>query len=368
MPSIEVTDRHVVYENPHPQNRARHAYFPGLVNLPSGDLLALFILGEALEATNVTTVVSRSADQGRTWQFEGPLHERDAEHRFDSDYMKPLVLSDGSLLATGYRFNRSDPDELATNADGGVRPGDNLVSFSRDEGRSWTPHQVVSRSTPEVIEQSGPAIQLRSGTILASGSLYPMWDGSHPSGCIGVLSRSDDGGATWDDRTRFFKDPRGRFHPAEPRLCEMQDDRVVALVWMMDDARHEHDTNHVTVSHDGGASWSDPIDTGLGGQASNLAYLGEERLLSIHSHREGSDIGVYVRIVDFSNDTWRTVEQEKVWGNAPSKRTANYATIGQNLKFGQPSVLRLADGDILATHWAFEDGQGSILSHRLRIG
>ena len=66
MSTIEVTDRHVVYENPQPQNRARHAYFPGLVKLPSGDLLALFTLGEALEATNVTTVVSRSRDQGRT--------------------------------------------------------------------------------------------------------------------------------------------------------------------------------------------------------------------------------------------------------------------------------------------------------------
>ncbi len=99
MATIEVTDRHVVYDNPHPQNRARHAYFPGLVKLPSGDLLAMFILGEALDAANTTTVVSRSHDGGRTWQFEGPIHERTDEHRHCWDGLKPTLLHDGSLIA-----------------------------------------------------------------------------------------------------------------------------------------------------------------------------------------------------------------------------------------------------------------------------
>ena len=80
MAKIEVIDRHVVYDNPNPQNRARHAYFPGLVKLPSGDLLAMFILGEALEAANIITVASRSHDQGRTWIFEGPIHEKESDH------------------------------------------------------------------------------------------------------------------------------------------------------------------------------------------------------------------------------------------------------------------------------------------------
>ncbi len=38
MAVIEVLDHHIVYENPRPQNRARHGYFPGLVQLPSGEL------------------------------------------------------------------------------------------------------------------------------------------------------------------------------------------------------------------------------------------------------------------------------------------------------------------------------------------
>ena len=38
------------------------------------------------------------------------------------------------------------------------------------------------------------------------------------------------------------------------------------------------------------------------------------------------------------------------------------------IRFGQGSLLRLRDGDILATHWCVVDGQGKVLTHRLRVG
>jgi sialidase-1 len=370
MAAIEVVDDHVVYENPQPQNRARHGYFPGLVQLPSGELLALFTLGEAFEAADVTTVVTRSPDQGRTWNLEGPLHQKDDEHRYNSDYLKPTLLENGRLIAMGFCFHRTNPDQTITNPDpnsDGLRDGDNLVSFSEDGGHAWSHPRIITRTRPELIEHSGPAIQLRSGVLLGAGSLFPRWDGSNPSGFVGALLQSQDGGKTWDDQTNFFKDPGGRYAPAEPRLCEMQDDRIVSLNWMLDHVNGTNLTNHMTVSHDGGATWSGPIDTGVLGQASNLMHWADDMLLTIHCHREGEDIGLFVRIVDFAADQWRTVKEVKIWGNAPSRKVASYATMGQNLRFGQASLLRLDNDDILATHWAIEEGQGRIRSHRLRV-
>jgi len=369
MSAISVMDHHVIYENPIPFTRSRHGYFPGLVKLPAGELLALFALGEAFEAADVTTVVSRSPDQGHNWQLEGPLHERDAEHRFCSDYLKPTLLSDGTLIATGYRFHRDDPDQSIVNPDtDGLRGGDNLVSFSHDEGHSWTHPRVIPRSRPEVIEASGPSLQLRRGTILVAGSLFPMWeDGSNPSGVVGALLRSDDGGETWSDDTIFFKDKAGRYASSEPRLCEMQDDRVVALCWTTDHVQANNLPNHVTVSHDGGMSWSEPINTGVGAQASNLIHWENDRLLTIHCHREGDDVGLYVRLVDFADDRWQVIDELNIWDNAPAMKVAAYATMAVNLKFGQPSLLRLDNGEVLATHWAIEDGQGRIRTHRLRV-
>lgn len=367
MAVIGVIDHHVVYDNPSPHIRSRHGYFPGLVRLPSGDLLALFAMGEAMDAANLTTMVSRSRDQGRTWELEGPLHEKDAAHRFDADNMKPTALSDGTIIATGYRFHRSDPDAPIVNPEtDGLREGDNLVSFSHDEGHTWSRPRVIPRTRPELVEASGPSIQLRDGTILAAGSLFPMWDGTHPSGHIGVLLRSRDMGETWNDQTVFFRDPEERFMPSEPRLCEMQDGRIVSLCWTTDHLARENLANHVTVSHDGGVSWSEAIDTGIPAQASNLMHLGGDRLLTIHCHREG-EVGLFVRIVDFANDEWRTVEECDIWDNAVSSEVASYAEMALKLKFGQASLLRLDNGDILGTHWAVEDGQGRILTHRLRV-
>ena len=47
MHMIQVIDHHTVYRNSAPGLRSRHGYFPGLIELPSGELIALFVLGEA---------------------------------------------------------------------------------------------------------------------------------------------------------------------------------------------------------------------------------------------------------------------------------------------------------------------------------
>ena len=367
MATIEVISHHVVYDNPIPHIRSRHGYFPGLVKLPSGDLLALFAMGEAMDAANLTTMVSRSRDQGKTWVLEGPLHQKEPAHRFDADNLKPAILKDGTIIATGYRFHRSDPDEPIVNPDtDGLRDGDNLVSFSRDEGHTWSSLRTIPRTHPELVETSGPSIELRNGTILVAGSLFPLWDGTHPSGHLGVLLRSRDKGETWDDETTFFRDPEGHFMPSEPRLCEMQDGRIVALLWTMDHIAGKNLPNHVTVSHDGGVTWSDMINTGIKAQASNLMHLGGDLLLTIHCHREG-ETGLFVRIVDFAGDRWRTVEESCIWNNTVSSKVGSYARMALSLKFGQASLLALDNSELLATHWAVGNGQGRILTHRLRV-
>ena len=104
MRSITVTDHHVICENSAPHIRTRHGYFPGAAKLPSGDLLTFFVLGEAMDATNITTKVSRSGDQDRTCVVPGPLFERTASQRHYSNYLKPIVLSDDILLVAGLLF------------------------------------------------------------------------------------------------------------------------------------------------------------------------------------------------------------------------------------------------------------------------
>ena len=144
---IEYVDHHIIYENPKPHVRSRHAYFPGVVQLPSGELLALFVIGEAFESADQTTYVSRSKDLGRSWELQGPVYDKSLDPFPTSDYLKPQVLRDGTVIALGYRFHRHDPESpIGIPETDGILPGDDIVCFSFDSGVTWTSPRIIPRS------------------------------------------------------------------------------------------------------------------------------------------------------------------------------------------------------------------------------
>lgn len=371
MTAIRHMETSILYENPMPHVRSRHGYFPGIATLASGQLLALFVISEAFESADATTWVARSSDLGRTWSLERPVHSRSATAVAASDYLKPTVLRDGTVIAIGYRFYRNDPEQgIGIAETGGILPGDAIVSFSRDEARTWSVPAIIPRSWPELLEISGPCLQTRSGELLALGAPMKLPDGTNPSGQRGVLLRSSDGGRSWDDSQTYFRTPDGKMVPLEARLCEMEDGRLVAICWAFDYETKRNLPNHVVVSCDGGRSWSPPINTGHAGQAANVMNWQNDLLLSIHAHRGEEDPGVYVRAVEFAGNCWKPFAEAKIYGQRGRAHTyagQDLLEISTSLRFGQPSLLRLESGEVLASHWCVEDGQGKIRVHRLLV-
>jgi hypothetical protein len=134
-------------------------------------------------------------------------------------------------------------------------------------------------------------------------------------------------------------------------------------------APHADLPNQVTISHDNGHTWSEPIDTGLWAQSASLLYVGGERLMSIHCHR-GDHVALTVRLVDMTGDRWKVIDERDIWGPAVSQGTHAGQAFHERMKtirFGQASLLPIDTGEILAFHWAVIEGQGKILSHRLRL-
>jgi len=75
-----------------------------------------------------------------------------------------------------------------------------------------------------------------------------------------------------------------------------------------------------------------------------------------------------VRLIDFTNDVWKVKEEAVIWGRG--NVGANSAVLPDHfwsLKFGQPSLLNLGNGDFLGYHWAVENMQYRIKAHLLRL-
>ncbi len=358
---IDVLDHTIVWENPTPTFTSRHAYFPGIVKLPSGDLLAMFPIGQAFESSDQVIHISRSADGGRTWSEPTPLHE---EYRPGLAGLKATVLDDGSLIALGYG-HYPDGDRYLNLETGGCPGGMNLICTSDDDGRTWTKPAEWPHRYPEVLEVSGPCIQLQSGDLVALGTPIPVYDGSRPTGVKGFAMRSADRGRMWDDSIIYFDQPP--ISPLEARLTQLDDGRIVAIVWALDETAGFCHNNLISISHDDGRRWSKPIDTGIPGQASSVLSRPDNHLLSIHAQREADPVGVFVRAIDLAGDQWNVITEANVWDRAPARKVGGYIDMGENIKFGQPSLLHVDGDEYLAYHWAIEDGQGRILAHRLRI-
>jgi sialidase-1 len=352
-----------LFANPAPGLVSRQALFPGVIRLRDGRLLALFSIGQAFDAADMRSFVSFSADDGATWSEPRRLNEREAVPE-EQESFKPIELSDGRLLATGYVFERPDP--LQPIVDPVTLALPRLVpkmSMSDDGGASWSIPEPIRLEGEPPLEMSGPATQLPSGRIIAATSPFHL----RPTGHSGWIVASDDNGRSWFKLSEFFRAPGEDIHAWECRLVAWGEGRVAVLWWAYDHTRGINLNNHIAFSSDGGVTFAPAVDTGAPGQSSSLIHLEGETLLTIHAQRE-KDAGLVVRRVDVSGDRFDIREELELFADpAMGSTTADMKQQFGDLKFGQPSLLRLNETDLLAYCWAFEAHQYIIKAFRLSL-
>lgn len=359
---MRLLETSTIYANPDPLLVSRQALFPGLVQLPGGDMVALFSIGQAFDAADMRSFVSRSSDEGRTWSPPLRLHDTrlvpDEQEAF-----KPMRLADGRLLATGYVFVRPDPLKPIVDPVTLAVPDLRIkVSWSHDDGHTWAVPKVVDIDGAP-LEMSGPGAQLPSGRIIVASSPFHLRTDGH----AGWIVASDDGGESWFKLSEFFRAPDGHIHCWECRLAAWGDGRVAAMWWAYDHSRELNLNNHIAFSSDGARTFGPAVDTGVRGQSSSLIHLEDEKLLTIHTHRE-TPAALTVRRVDVRRDRFVIEEELSLFASAAmGSTTANMKQQFGDLKFGQPSLLKLLSGEVLAYCWAFENHAYVIKGFRIAL-
>ncbi|MFA6545964.1 MAG: exo-alpha-sialidase [Limisphaerales bacterium] len=258
---------------------------PGMFVLKSGDVLMAAPWGrpptnyEQLAAKFPVPMLYRSTDGGRTWKEQG---------RMKVGWSLPGMVSDG-----GVSFLRVKDGRLAAllprHVHGQKGGGLPVITFSNDDGATWTPARLIGESDGSWYVMNDRLIQLRSGRLLVPVAHMPQTPGlregdKNQSLCF----LSDDGGQSWRQSKvpATLDDARGM---AEPCVAEVEGGRVLML------ARTGSGFHFASRSEDGGDTWSKPEPASLMSPCSSLTLktLPDGRLIVFYNHAAPIKAGAF---------------------------------------------------------------------------
>jgi hypothetical protein len=353
---IKMVSEGILYRNPSPGLKAECAYLPNVVPLPDTDILCLYRIGSAFYSADGTLAMLRSSDGGGTWVPEGLVWDPRKDQTPHS-YTAPhaTLLSDGTLLLVARRWNHSDPNRPIFNPrTGGIRAGEHVLFRSTDVGRTWSDPETLDLPGAGLADTPSQIIELNDGRWFLACELWKGWNDTRPLHIKGFAVFSRDQGKTWTDSVDL-PGAADRMY-SHSRYTRMLDGRIAALQWTQEVGTANDLELHLTVSDSTGTKWSDPQPTGIMGQTSWLADLGDGVLAAAYTSRVGMQPGICVVLSEDEGKTWDVEHQVMVWDAVGQEflgvdHKPSYPASHDNIAFGKPNAARLPNGDIVCSWW-----------------
>ena len=358
MPSLRVIDTGLVYRNPFPNIRGRHAYFPSLAELEGGELAVTMDIGSALEATDVRSYLARSQDGGQTWSAPALVYAPDESSEPVSTSVRMTRGPDGALIGLLTLFDRSRKEEGLGNpkSDGFVRTRFAIIR-SKDRGATWSSPEFVTPPLEwESFESCSPLVFVDPKRALLPTALWRDWEGNCPLGMKAVAFLSDDGGRSWSRWAEVMNGWERGIAYWEQKQIRLTDGRLLAVGWTYDVNRKESLRNRYAFSEDRGESYGPPLESPLHGETCTPLALPDNRILCVY--RRADKKGLWAHLAKVEGQKWIPLADAPLWGTevgSYGKKSDSAFDQLATLRFGYPSVIRLGSGEILAAFWGVED-------------
>lgn len=318
-------------------------YFPVLVKLQNGDLLATIRGGAAHRGRAGRIDTIRSTDGGKSWSAPTVLVDGPEDDR------NPALgqLADGTVLAAFTIIKWEEPQTSDTPKPGYQSSNDGLyIMRSTDNGKTWTPparlpemDQFRQKLGMRGGSPYGKIFQLPDGTVLMA--VYFSVGKEHQQS---YLFRSQDGGKTWVDPILLGDQYN------ETGILVTSEGRILA-------AMRSVEGRYIAMisSEDNGRTWSPPMRvTNDHEHPADLIELSDGRILMTYGQRN-TPRGVEALI---SSDVGRT------WNPETKVKLAEEVKWGDN---GYPSSVETEPGTIVTLYYQVDDPDGKQAGARCNL-
>jgi hypothetical protein len=304
-----------------------YAAFPDVCRTKKGDLLCVFYSGYGHVSkpneqwpNGGRVMAARSTDNGKTWG--APSVVADTVH----DDRDPHIasLKDGTLICNW--FIAANPSKPLSSK----QPHAVFLSFSKDNGKTWSEPTAVKIDSPHWFACSAPVRELPDGSLILG--LYT----ESQKAVFGATIKSDDKGKTWKDLAPIGE-KSGLYLDAETDVIRLKDGTLLAAL------RSSKTDLYFATSTDNGKTWSDVKSSGFKGHCPHFLRHTSGAILLTHR--------LPATALHWSFDegkTWQGPLQIDTVGGA------------------YPSCVELPDGAVYCVY--YEEGEGSsIRGVRLRV-
>ena len=305
-------------------------------------------------------MVSWSDDEGATWSspaapFEPPALEG-RKGSFRGVY--PTSVGADRLLASIMWVDVSDPALPFFNEQTeGLLDTRVFHAWSADGGATWTRPQPMDTSPFDVpTPLTGPALVLPDGELACQFELNKHYYDTSVWRHSSVLMFSKDGGRSWPEHSIVSHDPANRFFWWDQRPGVLEDGRILVPFWTYDNQAATYLNIHARESLDRGRTWSPLWDTGVPGQPAQPVSLADGRVAMVYVDRTAEPV-IKVRVSGDHGRSWPAETELVISQPASASQTWNkgsmqdaWAEMGK-FSLGLPATARLGDGDVLVVYY-----------------
>jgi BNR repeat-like domain len=301
---------------------------------------------------------TRSADGGVTWQTPTTLYSTNAPLDGTRGYQHAglACLGDGLLLASTTKYG------FLFGGKAGWRRGSRIdgvyMRASSDGGHIWAEARKIDTTPFRRAWTRGPIVEMQDGSLLLpmagqNGSSYE--DLRQP--ILSFTMRSTDRGENWTFHAIIAQGARDY---DEPAMISLGGPRLLCVLRSHDAPQQDPPGGylHMTISEDGGATWTKPQATSMWGHPANLLRLKNGGVLCTYGYRMHPNPGVRACLSE-DGVNWRP-------GGIFNVNTLPDVDC-DHLQIGCPGSVELDAGQILTAYQVWSQQRLSIEASLYRV-